>query len=757
MADFIKSFKKLLIRPLRAAKKYPSLIPFLVISILSIYLGLLVISSDFGTYLGTIGQSLATILAIVFALILIPIQHFADKYTVETLKEFKKNIVVRALFIFISIVTLLTIFLLGFYKDLPDYLVAIVFFLTSLCFYFLYLLYFYIVDLLDPRKIVNKKTGKIGKMINDGNGENETKNSHLKNTSIIKELDIPEQIVLKSIENDELDVAKDAIYSITKLAYLITGKKRNSLNSQILDRILSFYFRTLLHALKHDSNTKYSLIYVVRDLILIRPEESPFNKEYLPDLMKYLYNANKLIIDRNDTSLFKAQLDYFSSYVEKDKQIEKEILDTFFMVGSYTLCSENREHYIKAIWTNIPRDTGINILNKDVVSFDIEFLTEQVLRLSELDRYISEMFSNLRPCIIKYYLLCLTRALHTMQKDWQITIPTSNDRKKELVVMLNQLKGIMTEVLSKCDELENEAEKWSDLIKPKEKRLEETSSPSIGEPEVTTSETVRIETKDAFKNTKKWLEEKNSKIDEVENILLQSLPLDEKKIRDCKEDILKHYAQGSIVSRVVHSRVYHDASDREKEFLQLGQKVLIDRFWFTNPTAVTFFSQFGKNVAIGEEKYLIDQLQKDRAVNIVEQISYNCIKSSVELFVREGFAPSSIFVPIDYFVQMHQWIITIGDNDVPALQFESGRTYLTIDENMKLEIFWSSKYVVFSNIIIVDKSFGEWIVKPTDSREMLTVEIKDYEKDNTKVVITVKTDFRFEIVNGQAVKIIGLS
>ena len=688
--------------------------------------------------LATVGGSLATILAIIFSLALIPIQHFSERYTIEILKEFKNDIIVKVVFIIIAYSSLFAIFFLSFSSSLTLIFRLELFFSMFLCFYLLYLFYFYLFDVLDVRKLVEGKTNLIIKKLSSPKNPANDPNAN----SAVKDLDISEQVVLKSIERNETDIARDAIVSVTKLLYFITGAPKDSSRTSVLNRILILYIRALYCAMRYDNQTKYYLVYIVRDLVQFRGKNSAFNKEYFDEIMRFLYNINKTIVDKGDIDLFKAQLDYYSSSLEKDSQFEKELYDLFFAVGSYATCQKERKSFVKAIMTNVPIDSSIHWLNKNLANFDISFLSRQYVKILDLNRYVIDGFADMRSCINKYYILCLTYSLHTLGQTWSIGIPAPNDMK-DFYIFIEEFQSHKTELQKACNDLKGEASDWSEIIKPKDKTGEISIELKTGS--AISSEKKRIETSDAFANTLNWIEGINLKLEETKQRILQSLPLDPEKIYKCIEDIKSNYSQKTIVKRIVKSRNYDETKDHDKEFLHIGIKNLIDRIWFTAPDYYPMFSELGDSIAIGEENFLLDKIRENSATHYVDEISYDSIKSSIQQLAAGGLDPSALFAPIDFFVQMHEWKTGLPGNLAMALLYDSGRTYFVFSETKKLELFWSNKYVNLISFAIVDETFGEWITKPSEINEALTVKIEEEAIEKDKVSILVKSDFRFEV------------
>jgi hypothetical protein len=706
---------------------------------------------SYETFLGTIGQGLMTVLAIIFALIMFPIQHASERYTVEMLKEFKRDLYTKVLFALISISALSSLFMLGLYKHHSSPLTAVMFASTFLCLFSLYHFYYHVIDLLDPRVLIHKISRRVSSYIKT----TKTSNPDAPNAeSIIAQLNIPEQVVLKSIERNETDIIVDTIRELNRLCYLVSGRKRDVVSEQIFRRILNLYTRALLQALKFDNNSKYLLIYFVRDLVFLRPDKTPFNKEYLDTLIRYLYRANQLIINFDDMELFKAQLDYFSTHVDRDKVVERELYDVFFMIGVHALQSEGKERFVKAIWTNINKgDTPVKIVgSKNLVNFDVGFLCEQEVRLSESDKYIFDIMKGFGPYITKYFVLCLTYALHTLKHTWDIAIPEDNEQKRSLYILLSSLKRRTAEYKKRCEELKAEANKWSDVIKP------ETVSAAMDVAGGTMPSAKlgfrEIGTEEAFENTKKWIDKMEVEWNNKMQILIEALPLDPEKVDRCETEITRTYAEDTILPEVVNLRTYEEEKDKSLELRSIGLGYLVDREWFTSPTHIPMFSDMGRSIALGEENYLIKQMIEFGETKYIERFDFDALKSAITEFKESGYQPTSLFAPIDYYVELHGWQRSHENKGLRAIEYAERRPYFVINSETKLRIFWSSKYVKFEDFIVVDRKFGEWIVKPDESGNLLTISIRESKKEPRKVDVLVKTSFNFKIVDPKAVRIL---
>ena len=708
---------------------------------------------SYETFLGVVGQGFTAILAILFALIVLPVQHASERYTVEMLKEFKKDLFTKILFFLISYVVLFSLFLLGFYKNNSLFFAFVIFSSTCVCLIALYRFYFHIIDLLDPRVLIRKKSQMISKAIKKIGTSNP---GSLNTESIVAELDIPEQVLLKSIERNETDIIRNTILELDRLCYLVSGRKEHALGEQIFSRVLGLYTRALLQALKYDNNSKYLLVHFVRDIIFLRPDKTSFNKKYLNLLIAYLYRANKLIVKFDDIELFKAQLDYFSTHVDADKDVETELYDVFFMLGSHVLRLEDKERFVKSIWTNIGKGgTSIKFVGtKNLVNFDIKFLCEQQFRLSEISssKYILDIFEGYMPYMVKYFVLCLTYALHTLNRTWEITIPESDEEKKRLYILLDYLKSQTSEYERKCNELKAEAEKWSDVIQPK---TVPTAVNMTGEGKPLSKRKPKtVTTKEAFENNAKWIDKMEEEWDNKMKILLQALPLDSEMVDRCREGIIQTYMRDRIVPEFLNVRTYKKEKDEDLKFRWIGLRYLIDRSWFTSPTMMPEFSDMGRSIALGEENYLIKQMIEFGETKQVERIDFEALRLAISEFKKEGYCPTSIFIPIEYFVQLHDWPGSYESTGFRAVHYAEGQAYFVIDSETKLRIFWSSKYVKLEHFVVIDRKFGEWVVKPDESGDLLTVKIEESKEKKDRVEVLVQTFFNFRVIEPRAVRIL---
>jgi hypothetical protein len=112
----------------------------------------------------------------------------------------------------------------------------------------------------------------------------------------------------------------------------------------------------------------------------------------------------------------------------------------------------------------------------------------------------------------------------------------------------------------------------------------------------------------------------------------------------------------------------------------------------------------------------------------------------------ENLSDLVIFAPINYFLKMHiDWtkeankMIVKGDN-------------LIIGPH-RIPLFWSSKYVNFNDFIVIRRSFGRWIAKPSIS-ERLFVEISESSERQEQMELKAYTVFHLDIIDPSQILIL---
>lgn len=73
---------------------------------------------------------------------------------------------------------------------------------------------------------------------------------------------------------------------------------------------------------------------------------------------------------------------------------------------------------------------------------------------------------------------------------------------------------------------------------------------------------------------------------------------------------------------------------------------------------------------------------------------------------------------------------------------------------MRIPIFWSTKYYDIHNVMLVDKSFGTWIVKMGNYTKTLSIDIQPDETDKERVDVLIRTVVNCRVDDPSAIKLL---
>ena len=157
--------------------------------------------------------SLAAILAIVFAISLIAIQHAADKYTPNILERYKDDRRIKGMYLIFSLGIVFGVLALWFGWNYNGAIFA--FGLLAFCLMCLYFQFRSVVDFVNPRKLIeklgeetlNKLTGKLKRV-----ALNFRENDHIRRNCLDLKV-----IAIKSIERREDDICTESVNALKEI------------------------------------------------------------------------------------------------------------------------------------------------------------------------------------------------------------------------------------------------------------------------------------------------------------------------------------------------------------------------------------------------------------------------------------------------------------------------------------------------------------------------------------------------------------
>lgn len=219
------------------------------------------------------------------------------------------------------------------------------------------------------------------------------------------------------------------------------------------------------------------------------------------------------------------------------------------------------------------------------------------------------------------------------------------------------------------------------------------------------------------------------------------------KIERSEQLVRESYYKKSVLDQLVNVR---DANHGDQNFLKLGRRIYIPEEWYSRDDIYydLALSQLGENIAFSEKKFIIEEILKDDRISrtSLPEINLANLKEQLRCIVETIFRPTLLFAPIEYFTKLfNEWVKQ--DTTIRVVTFDriiiSGHPY---------DIFWSNRYIPFKAFIVADRSYGEWVAKPTFN-DRLYVKISESDKAD-KMDLQLYTTFKFSIVNTSRIAIL---
>jgi len=423
---------------------------------------------------------------------------------------------------------------------------------------------------------------------------------------------------------------------------------------------------------------------------------------------------------------------------------------TYYRIGAFIIFEGKEKQidtvqYLKELWDHTqPEDAdGIN-LNETPILFDplwltylhvyggknVQYWTKTVFGISLGFDY----YHGAEKYLYQYYLLTITRCIQKGNKT--LNLPTIEEldnlkvkepyKFKELYDFVEVFKKESEFLIPHCDELIGNAHKWDLLFK------------NDGEA--------------ALIETKQWLEDTLKDCEKIADEFRRRMIADNEKIDYYSQKVREEYQKMSILGHLSEIRRYNQETDRELQFIKIYRYIgNLDKRWFfkdddSYPDHI--FSEFGREIARGEEVHILDTIKKMASIEIIKlkenftAAIFDKIKAVYNQMKTAGFNPTVVFLPLE-----------VSKNFV----IEQYGTFsdLKIDENVSLKIINANNRLIFDDIIILDKSAGVWTYKPINGEEeRLFVEITPNEKDELKMKILVKTTINYRIIHPESIKIL---
>jgi len=222
------------------------------------------------------------------------------------------------------------------------------------------------------------------------------------------------------------------------------------------------------------------------------------------------------------------------------------------------------------------------------------------------------------------------------------------------------------------------------------------------------------------------------------------LPLERTKLF---ESLLREgYRDSSVIPEIISTNWYDEETDIDAKFELFVLRLATERAWFTDlsVTADLVFSEIGRSISLHEERTIIARIlaaTHDSLMN-PDGSMFDTIFRAVDTLRSRGFRPQVLYVPIANYTQFFEWALS------RKMGFDFGvkGDILHLDAITRLLVRWSNNFMPLLDMILLDPTFGKWIVKPQGrGKSRIDVFLQPGEE------LIAKTEFACRIVDKQAI------
>lgn len=437
--------------------------------------------------------------------------------------------------------------------------------------------------------------------------------------------------------------------------------------------------------------------------------------------------------------------------------VTSQICKVFFLIGAYLLFREKEEgidavKYIKELWSHTSPDDADSIsLNRPPITSDPLWLTYLLLYGGERNSFWLSLrtfgdFHGVTKYTNRYYLLAIekTKANLKVPSVTELEKLKRNSLTAELVhwywfSYYFSSRPFGQSLLACCDSLIEEATSFDRLLSTK-------SKDEKGELRV-------IGAQEKLENTKHWFEIKTEEFKKTKQEIIKLLPLDPIRIEKCKAGISEAYNKASRLHEVGRIEEFSQERDKDLKFVQIYKRPLLPKDCLTEPSSVdcsTIWSDLGRGIGFRETKFFIKEILGHKTIEKIRVEKTNIEELHVKIEdvvndLKKKFNPSTIFIPIEYYTDIETGNHVVRKDGQHL--FETG--------GKRMKIIYSSNFVEFNDIIVLDKDASIWTYKPSKhAHNRLDITVKEHEKDKSLADVLVKTTLNLEVKSPEALKII---
>lgn len=227
------------------------------------------------------------------------------------------------------------------------------------------------------------------------------------------------------------------------------------------------------------------------------------------------------------------------------------------------------------------------------------------------------------------------------------------------------------------------------------------------------------------------------------------------RLNECKEIILKAYQDASLTKKWADVRIEQFIESYRFRSIGMYHRIKKSEFNATDYYWGPYFSDIGRAIALGEEKYFFFRLG-NYVRGCKETISrrkpnFEVINMKIREMLSNNIVPNTIIYPVQISVDFIKYFAS-------NIDWSSDNGRILNIENCKLRTIWSNKYAKLRSFIILDSRAGVWYVKPdAEDNGEITIAIGESKTHIGYIEYLVETLAYYKINNTNAFIRINLS
>ncbi len=418
------------------------------------------------------------------------------------------------------------------------------------------------------------------------------------------------------------------------------------------------------------------------------------------------------------------------------------IYDTFYRTCVYALYKKNYP-CIKELWQHVnPPDVNAHYSNVNMVYFNIEFLTHQMINLSVIPWELED-YHGAEAYVHQFFLLCLAFTLQQYKdnnKDYfnfalsrhNTTILNVDQRYLEVIqkelksnyYFLVNLPYRLDKAVTQYDAVNDLAENWNDIF--------------------------RNQASESLLRARDWLLDTKNREEwsrEITSFML-NLPVEQSLVEAYQRYSTEYYRKHNIVNELAMAE---NTQPRNPIELKTSCSVICpEKINFT----IIGYGEREISSRVGFESiemlfkaeinYVLKTLLSQESIKRIRMIrlSYQKLVELIIKMYNSGYDPTTILLS-------HQHITNACENDLnfrANIVYEEEKRYLKINQIIKLQIFETQDE---NHVYILNKKAGYWnCIDPLD------VDARECEKRALSVRIVAKEVVEYQVVVPEIVAII---